>query len=64
MIQTSLLKGVVEKRWQPAVPPCRPRRLVGIIVRKPLPGQMLLPGMETLNQTDTIVHRALAEEIA
>jgi hypothetical protein len=33
-------------RWRPAVSPYRPRGISGIRPRKPLPGQMVLPGIE------------------
>jgi len=46
MIQTALLPNcTAEDRWQPVVPPFRPRLLVRITSRKPVPGQLSLPGM-------------------
>ena len=33
-------------RWRPAVSPYRPPGIANIRSRKPLPGQMMLPGME------------------
>ena len=47
MGQTLLLPGCAAKdRWQPVVPPFRPRPLTRIARWTPLPGQMFLPGME------------------
>ena len=46
MIQSALLPNCTAgDRWQPVVPPFRPRRLVRITNRGPLPGQLHLPGM-------------------
>ena len=46
MIQTALLPNYAAKyRWQPVVPPFRPRPLARITKRRPLPSQLCLPGM-------------------
>ena len=44
-----------ESRWRPAVAPFRPRAALTIRSGRPLPGQMVLPGIEAgegLPQTD------------
>jgi len=47
MIQTALLPDCdAQDRWQPVVRPYRLRPAIEIRRTKPLPGQMLLPGME------------------
>lgn len=38
-------------RWRPAVSPYRPRGISRIRSRKPLAGQMLLPGIESAEQS-------------
>ena len=46
MCQTLLLPGCDAKdRWRPIVSLFRPRLIAGIVRRKPLPGQLSLPGM-------------------
>ena len=68
MGQTLLLPGCDAKdRWRPIVPLFRPRLIAGIVRRKPLPGQMLLPGMGGTEDNEKAFHRdddesALAEE--
>ena len=47
MVQTVLLPDCAAKdRWQPVVQPYRPRPAIKVGRIVPLPGQLLLPGME------------------
>ena len=47
MIQTTLLADYAAKdRWQPVVQPFRPRSAIKVRRTKPVPGQLILPGME------------------
>jgi hypothetical protein len=63
MIQTVLLPDTAGvDRWQPVVPPFRLRPFTRTIKRKPLPGQLFLPGMEDddealrLREDDSAAH--------
>lgn len=41
-----------KRRWRPTVAPYRPKGIPNIRAPKPLPGQMLLPGMEPLEEPE------------
>jgi hypothetical protein len=56
MAQTLLLPDCdAQDRWQPAVPPFRPRPLAGVSRRKPLPEQLFLPGIVPTDEGGSVL---------
>jgi len=48
-------------RWRPAVAPFRPGGIRGIRARRPLPGQMSLPGLESADEPPPTAEQTAAE---